>query len=113
MGATSVTGKGNGSVESFSTQGLHVQELNQINIIYSGRASSAGPVLSPSSYAGTVVFSSPLTGAANNYNVIITSIGGGFSYVADFTESGGNFVGFTFITEYESEIMYIVCKNVE
>lgn len=112
MGATSVTGKGAGAVDSYSTQQLHTQELNQLNIIYSGRGSNDGsPPLSPSGYAGTVVFSSPLFGSGDKYNIIITSINGGFSYVSGFTESGDNLLGFTFITEYESDIMYIVCKN--
>lgn len=110
MGATSVTGKGNGSVPVISTQQLHEQELNQINIVYSGRATSGGSVLSPAGYAGQAVFSTALSGGQSNYNVIITSISGGFSYISDFTEVDGNLTGFNFITEYASEIMYIVCK---
>lgn len=106
MTASSVTGIGSGSVESVSTQ-----SLNKTNIIFAGKAKSGGPAFSPSGYGGTCVFPSPLLGSADSYIVIITTLNGGSSYVSSLNVTSNSFLGFDFVTEYESEIMYIVTYN--
>jgi hypothetical protein len=72
---------------------------------------SVSPPSSPATIGNTVVFPAPLTGGSENYVVLLTTQNSGYAYVNEFDEDGdGNFSGFSFITETEGTLMYLVAS---
>lgn len=108
MGASSVTGKGLGSSKKLT--GKELSSLaNGPKIYFSGIiAGESVPTSPPSSNMNTVVFPYALEGGAENYVVMLTSINGGYTYITDLDETDGNFTGFSFAVEEESDVMYMV-----
>jgi hypothetical protein len=109
MGATSVTGKGTGSSEKYTTKQLAILANGPTIFIAAYAESLEIPDLSPTSFGATVLFPIPfLTGPSTNYVVHITTINGGKAYVTNMRETNGIFVGFDFQTESVCSAMYSV-----
>lgn len=113
MGASSVTGKGHGSAhKSFKPTLVGLNAIsNGPNVCIAGYAESGVSDGSSPATGNLIVFSQPLPGNSDNYVVLITTLNGGHGYVTDMDENeNGDFVGFTFITEAECTIMYMITK---
>lgn len=114
MSASTVSGKGIGSSSKLTTTELAIL-ANGPSILIAGsvevNGTSGSPPASPPSSGGTVRFSSPLDGTADNYVVILTAQNSTNTFVASMNESNGNFIGFSIITDYDCEVMYIVTKK--
>jgi len=110
MAATSVTGTGQGEAGKRTAGELASLAVGP-SIIFSGIIEGEEtPSSPPSSAFNTVVFPYELAGGANAYVVMLTTISGGAAYVVDKDEDDGNFIGFTFSVEQNSEVMYLVAK---
>lgn len=112
MGASSVTGKGVGSSNKATVKDLAIA-ANGPTIHLSGIINSAGMTLSPPSSPPSIlndfVFPYPLSGNATNYVVMLTTVNGGYAYVSDLNENDdGDFIGFSYVTEAECDLMYMV-----
>lgn len=108
MAATSVTGVGQGDSGKYTIKDLAIL-ANAPNIIFSGMV-EASEIMSPPSSSNTVVFPYALPGGADNYVIMLTTINAGLAYVSDRDEIEGNFTGFSFITETDGTLMYLVVK---
>lgn len=110
MGATTSQGVGHGDSNRTTTKELAIL-ANSPAIIFTGIAEAVDNLSSPPSITNTVVFPYALSGGAENYVVLLTTINGGSVYVSDTDEDGdGNFTGFSFISEAECSVMYLVSK---
>lgn len=110
MGASSVTGTGNGSANNKTTKELSILTRGH-QIVEAGRVTSVPGLLSPPSPAAVVKFSKPLPGSYNNYAIIMTPINGQSVWVATFLEDeDNNFSGFTCNSTEECDVMFIVVK---
>ena len=110
MTASSVTGVGSGSSNKLTTQGL-ASLANGPAIIFSGYVESQDIVVSPPAIGNTIVFPQSLQGSSDNYVVLLTTLNGGYAYVTDMDENDdGDFIGFSFATEAECSMMYLVTK---
>lgn len=109
MGASSVTGTGMGSCGKPTTVELAAW-ANAPAIMIAGRTDTTEIVSSPPTQGAVITLPTPLPGGADSYAVILTSLNGGSTYVADMTEEDGNFTSFTFVSESEGTVMYIVVK---
>lgn len=104
MGAYSVTGVGVGSSQDHPN--------NTLNIAVAGYLTAVTTLnTSPSTNGGTVRFPYPLQNSPNEYTVILTSLNGGAAYVSSLDEIDDRFIGFSVITSYPCQVMYIVVKN--
>lgn len=85
---------------------------NSPSILAAGMVGTAViPFLSPATYGGEVVFPTALPGDADKYCILLTTLNGGYAYVSDRSESGGNFTGFSFRVESECDCMYLVVRS--
>ena len=110
MSATSVTGVGPGASNKPTTNELSAL-ANGPSIIFTGIVASEDTVSSPPIATNTVSFPYALEGGADNYVVMLTTINGGAVYVSDRDEDDDdNFTGFSFVTEAECDVMYLVSK---
>lgn len=107
MGATSVTGVGQGGSCKATTTALAIW-ANGPQILLSGYVETEDVPTSPPTAEGTVIFPIAFEGGSENYIVIITSLNAGNAYVIDMAETSGNFSGFTVTSEEEGSIMYMV-----
>ena len=112
MAASSVTGTGIGSSNKPTVKDLAIA-ANGPTIHFSGIITSAGmtlsPPSSPPSTLSRLTFPYPLTGGASDYVVMLTTLNGGYAYVSDLDENDdGDFTGFSFVTEAECDLMYLV-----
>lgn len=122
MGASSVTGvSGHGDSGKATLNDLS-RWANGPTILMAGIA-TAGPleVSSPPTEGvegtGTVVFPTPFPGLGEEHCVILTTLNGGVAYVIDMDDQDldgddedDHFTGFTFLTQYECDVMFIVTK---
>ena len=121
MGATSVTGTGDGSVKIFTTKELADSDAllsSYPKVIFSGRVESTSvPTSPPTENGNSVVFPHVLVGDSTHYSIMLTTISGGYAYVVDTDEVEddedvlGSFSGFSFLTETDCTLMYIVVQN--
>lgn len=110
MGASSVTGVGIGDSNKFTTKELSIL-ANAPAIVAAGHVESTAVMSSPPSNGNTVEFPNPLQGSASNYVVMLTSQNGGIAYVNELNENDdGNFTGFSFVTEADCNLMYLVAN---
>lgn len=110
MGASSVTGTGLGTSGKFTTTELAIL-ANGPNILITGVVESEDNNSSPPSSGNNIVFPEPLEGGAENYVVLLTTQNGGYAYISENDEDDdGNFTGFSFMTESECTLMYLVAK---
>lgn len=108
--SSSATGKGPGASNKVTTKELAAL-ANGPTIHVTGYVESEDLATSPPVTGNSVVFPQPLTGGYENYVVILTTLNGGYAYVTDMDEnSAGNFTGFSFGTEAECSLMYLVAK---
>jgi len=110
MAATTSQGTGHGSANKETTTELAILANGPV-IMVAGVVESTSQNTSPASDGNTVVFPYPLTGGMDKYSVILTTVNGGLAYISDRDEDGdGKFTGFSFITETDCTVMYIVVK---
>jgi len=120
MGASSVTGTGQGIANKPTLTDLGVASMGP-QIYASGWAESTeaghGLPISPPGIGGTVTLIHPLPGLAEDYVVILTTINAGYAYIIDMDDDDldddnedDHFVGFSFLTEAEGDVMYVVTK---
>jgi hypothetical protein len=110
MTAATTTGRGHGSSNKFTTKEL-AKIANGPVIMVAGYAESQGGVASPPSSSDVVVFPTPLEGGSENYVVLLTTQNGGYAYVNNLNENAdGDFIGFSFLTETDCSLMYLVAK---
>lgn len=110
MGAYSVTGVGKGAAEKRTTTELAVL-ANAPAILLTGRDDAVELPVSPSGYGNTVIFPKPLPGLAADYVVMLTAVSANTASILQFHESGGNFIGFTYLLgEFEGSVMYMIAK---
>lgn len=112
MGAQSVTGTGAGASNKLTTKELSAL-ANGPAVQIAGVVESTDSILSspPTPGVNSVTFPRALTGGSENYIVLLTTLNGGLSYVTDMDEdANGNFSGFSFSTESECTLMYMVVK---
>lgn len=109
MGASSVTGSGEGSAGTITGKELAIL-ANGPSIIFTGIAEAVDSNMSPPSVSNTVVFPYPLAGEADDYVVMLTSLNAGSVYISDRDESDTHFTGFSFVAEAEGYVMYLVAK---
>lgn len=113
MAASSVTGKGIGSSNKPTVKDLAIA-ANGPTIHFSGIIISAGmtlssPSSSPPSTLSRLTFPYPLSGSPSDYVIMLTTLNGGYAYVSDQDENDdGDFTGFSFVTEAECDLMYII-----
>jgi hypothetical protein len=106
---SSVTGQGLGAAGKFTTTELSIL-ANAPSIIFSGITETTG-LMSPPVSTNNVVFPYPLPGGMDKYVVLLTTINGGVVYVSDRDEDDdGNFTGFSFVSESDGDVMYLVAK---
>ena len=110
MSATSSTGVGIGHCNKADVRQLAIFD-NGPNILMSGIATSVG-MSSPPSETGSVTFTEPFENGSDDYVVMLTSLNAGYAYVIDMEENeDGKFIGFSFISESEGEVMYLVVSK--
>lgn len=114
MGATSVTGQGEGAVRRPSAHQVAVVTLAP-TIIFSGiveaTASMMSPPSSPPSSSNTVEFPYVLVGGADEHVILLTTLNAGSAYVSSMDEDeDGNLSGFSFVSEADGSVMYMVTK---
>ena len=111
MGASSVTGVGQGNSNKVTTKELSILANGTVICIAGYAESDGGSNMSPPSYGNSVTFPNPLEGGTDNYVVMLTTQNGGYSYVNEMNEdSDGNFTDFSFITESDCTLMYLVAR---
>lgn len=120
MPASSTTGTGQGFTAALTNKELTNIRNQNPQIVLCGYASGLGGYApsSPPSELGSLYFPSSLVGDSTHYIVMLTTVGGGVSYVAEMYEEEdgdsstgvGSFSGFSFITEYECDVMYMIVK---
>lgn len=109
MAASSVSGTGPGDSNKPNTSDL-ASFVNGPLIVATGYAESA-EAASPPSSTNAVTFPVPLPGGVENYVIMLTTQNGGYVYVSDTDEDEeGNFTGFSFLTEEDCSVMYMVAK---
>ena len=116
MGATTATGTeaGPGASNKPTTTELAIQ-ANGPKIVFTGIVDSSGggesPPSSPPAATNTVSFPYSLIGGMDKYVILLTSVNGGDAYVSDRDEDeDGNFIGFSFVSEVEGLVMYLVAE---
>ena len=110
MTASSVTGVGHGASDKISTPELAII-ANGPAVYVAGYVESESSMTSPPSSGNEVVFPIALPGAASHYVVMLTTQNSGTVYVNNLNEDdNGNFSGFTFISESDGTVMYLVSK---
>lgn len=116
MAAQTTEGTGNGSVENVTTHNLS-KVNNGPSILIAGVVSAAELLSSPPAIGNTVTFQVPLPGLGEEHCVILTTLNGGYAYVTDMDDQDldednedDHFTGFSFYTESECDVMYIVTK---
>jgi hypothetical protein len=107
MSATTSQGTGHGVAVKPTINELATLVNTGPNILFTGIVASGG-VSSPPVETGVVVFPYALTGAANQYVILLTTLNGGKAYVSDVSETESGFLGFTCIAESECDVMYMV-----
>lgn len=111
MTATSVTGRGRGASNKYTTKELSAI-ANGPAIFVAGTIESVERETSPPSFGNEVVFPSSLPGGPDSYVVMLTSISGGYAYVISMNDDEeNNFTGFEFDSESECDMMYLVVKK--
>lgn len=116
MGATSVSGKGNGNSNKLTLKELSLLS-NGPYVIFCGTSTpteggSSPPSSPPMAVIGEVVFPYVLQGGADDYSVFITTKNSGYGYTISLNEdSDGNFTGFDYRVSSGGDIMYMVVKN--
>lgn len=111
MSATSITGKGLGLCGKATLKDLSLAANGPI-IYFSGLVTAGNLATSPSSIGNNINFVYPLSGGSHNYVVILTTVNGGYAYINELNEDdNGDFSGFSFITEAECDLMYIVASR--
>jgi hypothetical protein len=111
MGASSVTGVSGAGMSGKATTNELSKLANGPAIMFSGYVESEDIVVSPPAIGNTIVFPQPLQGSSDNYVVLLTTLNGGYAYVTDMDENDdGDFIGFSFATEAECSMMYLVAK---
>jgi len=108
MGATSLTGVGGGSSLKVTTDALAVWATGPQIILAGTTTADTIPASSPSAIGGTVNFPEPLVNAHTQYGVWLTTLNGGSAYVSDMDDEDGHFSEFSFITEAEGTVFYLV-----
>ena len=116
MGASSVTGVGQGACLNLTTKELAIVVNNGPQVVLCGRVSTSedvGDVSSPPvNSAAIVYFPKSLPGTPDDYAVILTPIGGQYAYVASLLQDDDdNFSGFSLATESEYDVFYMVVRQ--
>lgn len=113
MGASSVTGKGNGESGKLTSNALSMLANGpMIYVAGSVENTTAGDPVSPPTTDNHVRFPNPLPGPSSDYVVILTTQNAGAAYVYDMLENDdGDFIGFYATTPTEGLVMYIVVKK--
>jgi hypothetical protein len=112
MAASSVTGRGNGSVVTPNSAEL----ASFVNspapyLIFTGIVEAEGSLTSPPGYNNTVTFPYPLPGDVNDYVVILTTLNAGHAFVAyRYIDSEGKFSAFLLTAESDGQVMYMVAS---
>lgn len=110
MTASSVTGRGTGDSNKYTSKNLAIL-ANGPAIYVAGKVESEDLPVSPPSIGNEVVFPNPLAGGPDHYIVMLTTQNSGYAYVDEMNENDdGDFTGFTFVTEAEGTLMYLVVK---
>ena len=110
MAASSVTGTGPGASNKLTTTEL-ASLANGPTICLTGYVESEDIATSPATIGNTIVFPQVLPGSSDDYVVLLTTLNGGYAYVTDMDENDdGDFIGFSFGTEAECSMMYLVAK---
>lgn len=111
MGASSVTGVGQGDCEKLTTKELAIL-ANGPAILVAGRTELTEDFLvNPPSPTATIQLETPLTGSYSNYVVQLTGMNTSSVYIASMTNnSDGNFSQFRVIGEDEGTCMYMITK---
>lgn len=119
MGASSTTGvSGVGDSNQATTKDLSRWELGP-QILLAGIATSIelDASASPPSYGGTVILPEPLLGLGEEHVVLLTTLNGGAAYIVDMNDEDldgddedDHFTEFTFRTDSDCDVMYIVTK---
>lgn len=112
MGASSVTGTGQGSAEAITTKGLFTSLNTPPVIMLVGYVESVGGIpVSPPTIGNTVEFETPMPAGPEGYIVLLTPIGATTAYIGElFTNDDENFSGFSFFTDDECTVMYAVIQ---
>lgn len=112
MGATAVTGTGEGGSGKLTTKELAIL-ANGPNIILAGRVELAEDFfVNPPSPTATVVLSPPLAGGFDDYIIMTTGLNTGSIYVAATEDDDdGNFSEFRVIAEEDGTCMYVIVKR--
>lgn len=109
MSATTSQGTGHGAADKPTINELATLINTGPNVIFTGIVASGATLTSPPADQGVVVFPYTLTGGADNYVILLTSLNGGMVYIsARDTDEEGNFFGFSCIAESECDVMYMV-----
>jgi len=111
MGASSVTGTGQGTAKP-TTNSEEIKTISHApTAIFAGIAVATEGITSPPTTGNSVTFPYPLAGGQDNYVVLLTSVNAGAVYIADRDEDGdGNFTGFSFVSEADGSVMYLIFK---
>lgn len=111
MGATSVTGKGQGASDKPTLADLAIAANGPTIMIADIHTLTSEGITSPPSVNTTVRFP-PLAGGADKYVVSLTTHGGGSVFINEFIENdNGDFIGFSVVAESEGFLHYLVVKK--
>lgn len=110
MAATTSQGTGAGAADKPSINELATLVNVGPNIIFAGSVESGAALSSPPAQLGVVVFPYTLAGDSSEYVILLTTINGGYAYVAAVNESEDGFRGFTCLAESECTVMYMVAS---
>lgn len=108
MGASSVTGTGQGEAGKFNIVQLDTLAKGP-NIVFTGRISTEESLnVSPPTPLATVIFPQPLPGTGADYVVMLTGFGVENPVVQYFMQDGDTITGFVISSELEGYVMYLV-----
>ena len=120
MSASSTTGTGLGFTSVLTNKELTNIRNQNSQIVFCGYATATGTDAnsSPPAEISDVYLPYSLVGDSTHYVVMLTTIGGGVAYVGEMYEEAdgdsptgvGSFSGFSVVTEYECDVMYMVLK---
>lgn len=113
MGASSVTGSGQGNSGKATLNDLSIL-ANGPSILIAGSVELAEDEIltsPPTGAIATVTFPKAFPGNPSLYGVFITGLNAGTVQIATrTTDDDGNFSGFTLTADYEGDVMYMVTK---
>jgi len=111
MGASSVTGSGQGMCGKLTSKGLSLLATGP-SILIAGRVEVSEDLgINPPSPTVVVTLSPSLPGSYTNYVVLITGLNTGSMYIATIEDDDNdNFSEFRVIAEEEGTCMYVIAK---